>query len=336
MKITDIQLNLPSEQSPMDRNGLFGSLETLTRREQQGHSKTHRRAKPMNGPMIVLSFAAFTVAGISLFALVTVLAMKSILVPEMNQSRVDLGYPSVQQQVGAGGEEGEINVADFQTVKNKLHNFFTLASNGQAQEPIKLGEKEVNAFLQHDARLGKLRNSASVKIRKNRVQTFFDINVGDSKFMDSEPIILKGVGSFRVGMHSRQLQLAVDSLRVNNKNLHRWMHRIHNSSVRQMASNGLKRIAKIPMGWLGKDVKVSTSVKSVKAFLTLSNDSTGDMFDAISYQGNGIMNAIAEPFQKHALNRLFKVHSRLHDLALSLDRVEVNDGFIILYPRLAQ
>jgi hypothetical protein len=335
MNITDKQLNLPSHQPPMDRSGLYGALETLTRREQYDHFNTQPRSKRMNGAMILLSFAAFTVAGIALFALVTVLVMKSVLVPQMNHSHIDLDYPSVQQPVGAGEGAGN-DAADFQIVKSKLHQFFTLASTGQAQEPIRLGEKEVNAFLKHDDRLGKLRDSASVKIRKNRVQTFFDVNVGDSKFMGNEPISIKGIGSFRVGMHSGQLQLAVDSLRVNNKDMHRWMHRIHNSSVRQMASNGLKRIAKIPMGWLGKDVKVSTSVKSVKAFLTLSSDSTGDMFDAVSYQGNGIMNVIAEPFQKHALNRLFKVHSRLHDLALSLDRVEVNDGFIILYPRMVQ
>jgi hypothetical protein len=324
--------NLSSSQSRQNQSGIYGSLETLTRREQQDHPTVGGRVKRLNGTMVLLSFTAFTVAGIALFALVTVLVMKSVLVPEVSQSKVALDYPSINNRVLAGDE---VTDEEFRSIKSKLHSFFTDASAGKTQKPIKLGEREVNAFLKHDRRLGKLVNTTSVKIRNNRVQTFFDIKMGDAKFMGNEPISVKGAGLFRVGMHGGQIQLAVDSLRVNHKNMHRWMHRIHNSSIRQMASNGLKRMAKIPMGWIGKDVKISTSTKAVKTFMTLSNDSTGDMFESISYQGNGILNVIVEPFQKHALNRLFKVHSRLHDLALSLDRVEVSDGFIVLYPRMA-
>jgi hypothetical protein len=128
----------------------------------------------------------------------------------------------------------------------------------------------------------------------------------------------------------------MDSLRIHNQNMHRWLNRIHNSSMRQMASNGLKRIVKSPTGWLGNDLKVLTPANSVNAFLPLSIASNGDMFEAMSYRGNGMMNVIAEPFQKPALNRLFKVHSRSLDLALSLDRVEVSDGFVVLYPRVVQ
>ncbi len=324
------QPNLISQQPDLQQSGLYGSLETLTRHEQRDQHVIESRPKRINPSMILLSFAAFTLAGISLFALVTVLVMKSVLVPEMNQSKVELGFSSTQEQLNP---EEEIKFEEFKVVKDKLHQFFTLASAGNAQKPIRLGEREVNAFLKHDTRLGNLRDSASVKIHKNRVQTFFDINIGDSKFFGSDPIHVKGSGAFRLGMHGGQIRLAVDSLNVNHKNFHRWLHRIHNSSVRQMASNGLKRIANIPLGWLGKDVKISSSTKSVKANLALSKDSTGDMFESIIYQGNGIMNVIAEPVQKRALNRLFRVHSRLHDLALALDRVEVNDGFIVLYPR---
>lgn len=79
---------------------------------------------------------------------------------------------------------------------------------------------------------------------------------------------------------------------------------------------------------------VGTGTKPVKIHLTFSDDPTGEMFESISYQGNSVMNSIFGPLQKHTFNRIFKVHSRLHDLALALNRVEVNDGHIILYPRM--
>ena len=323
-------MNLSESPSNHSQHGLFGSLETLTRCEQHDKSKTPKQIKRLNGPMVLLSFATFTLAGIALFALVTVFVMKSVLVPEVGQSNEPLSSSFVQSEVITGED---ILEEEFQNVKGKLHSFFTIAAAGKAKQPIRLGEREVNAFLKHDLRLGKLRNTASITINNSRVQTFFDVNLGDAKFFGNEPMGVRGTGSFRLGMQKGQLQVAVDSLRVNHKDMHRWMNRIHNSSVRQMATTGLKRIANIPLGWLGKGMKLSRSSKAVKAYLTFSKDTTGDMFESISYQGNGILNVIAEPFQAAALNRLFKVHSRLHDLVLSLDRVEVSDGYIILYPR---
>jgi len=54
----------------------------------------------------------------------------------------------------------------------------------------------------------------------------------------------------------------------------------------------------------------------------------------MSFQEDGILNSLAEPVQLFAINELFDVHSRLRDLVKALDRVEVADGAITLYPKL--
>ncbi|HAW02402.1 MAG TPA: hypothetical protein DHV39_09555 [Verrucomicrobiales bacterium] len=322
-----------SDQSFGNVTEVFGSLETLTRGEQQALSAAEDHQERNNGMLIFLTCGVFTMVGAGLLALISLFAVKSLFLPQMSQTDALGGYPGEYQNL-AFEDELEISATEFATVKNKLHRFFSLALNGKAQKPIKLGEKEVNAFLKYDSRLGGSRNTTLIKIKKNRIQAFFSINLMDANFLSRESIISRGNASFRAGMLDGQLQLNLDSLHVNNKNMFRWLHRIHNSSLRQTVSNGLKRIAKIPMGWIGKDVKIRTGTKPVKIYLTFSDDPTGEMFESISYQGNSVMNSIFGPLQKHTFNRIFKVHSRLHDLALALNRVEVNDGHIILYPRM--
>ena len=74
-------------------------------------------------------------------------------------------------------------------------------------------------------------------------------------------------------------------------------------------------------------------MRPILATFNLSKASTGDVFESMAFQGDGIMNMFAEPVQLFAINELFDVHSRLRDLVKSLDRVEVEDGVIMLYPR---
>ena len=322
-----------SDQSFVNVTEVFGSLETLTRGEQQALSAAEDHKERNNGTLIFLTCGVFTMVGAALLALISLFVVKSLFLPQVSQTEALGGYPGEYQNL-AFEDELEISATEFANVKSKLHRFFSLALSGKAQKPIKLGEKEVNAILKYDSRLGGSRNTTLVKIKKNRIQAFFNINLMDANFLSRESIISRGNASFRAGMLDGQLQLNLDSLHVNNKNMLRWLHQIHNSSLRQTASNGLKRIAKIPMGWIGKDVKIRTGTKPVKIHLTFSDDPTGEMFESISYQGNSVMNSIFGPLQKHTFNRIFKVHSRLHDLALALNRVEVNDGHIILYPKM--
>lgn len=330
---TDTLPSPNSDQSFGNVTEVFGSLETLTRGEQQALSAAQDHEERNNGMLIFLTCGVFTMVGLALLALISLYGVKSFFLPQMSQTGALGGHPGEYQNL-AFEDELEIPTTEFATVRSKLHRFFSLALSGKAQKPIKLGEKEVNAFLKHDSRLGGLRNTTLIKIKNKRIQAFFDINLMDANFLSREPIISRGNASFRAGMVDGQLQLNLDSLRLNNKNMFRWLHRIHNSSLRQVVSNGVKRIAKIPMGWIGKDVRIPATTKPVKIYLTLSDDPTGEMFESISYQGNGVMNSIFGPLQKHTLNRIFKVHSRLHDLALALNRVEVTDGHIILYPRM--
>ena len=313
---------------------VFGSLETLTRGEQQALFAAEDHQERNNGTLIFLTCGVFTMVVAALLALISLFVVKSLFLPQMSQTEVSGAYPAEHQNLGLE-DEREILATEFATVKSKLHRFFSLALSGKAQKPIKIGEQEVNAFLKYDSRLGGLRNTALIKIKKNRIHAFFNINPMNANFLSRESIISRGNASFRIGMLDGQLQLTLDSLHINNKNMLRWLHRIHNSSLRQTASNGLKRIAKIPMGWIGKDVKIRTGTKPVKMYLTFSDDPTGEMFESISYQGNSVMNSIFGPLQKYTFNRIFKVHSRLHDLALALSRVEVNDGHILLYPQMS-
>jgi hypothetical protein len=323
----------PFDQSFGNVTEVFGSLETLTRGEQQALSAAEDHQERNNGALIFLTCGVFTMVVAALLALISLFVVKSLFLPQMSQTEASGGYPAEHQNLVFEGERG-ISATEFATVKSKLHTFFSLALNGKAQKPIKLGEKEVNAFLKYDSRLGGLRNTALIKIKKNRIQAFFDINPVNTNFLSKESIISRGNASFRVGMLDGQLQLTLDSLHINKKNMLRWLHRIHNSSLRQTVSNGLKRIAKIPLSWIGKDVKIPTGIKPVKIYLTFSDDPTGEMFESISYQGNGVMNSIFGPLQKYTFNRVFTVHSRLHDLALALNRVEVNDGHILLHPKM--
>jgi hypothetical protein len=226
---------------------------------------------------------------------------------------------------------------EFQLVKNKFHSFFANAETGKSIQPLVISEKELNSFLKHDRRLGVLCDTISAQIKDGHIHTVFDINLGSLSLLGDSQSRLKGMGSFRIGMYGSELKVAVESLNVNNSSVLKWMQYAHNTKVRDLAKNGLKSIASIPLKMLGKaGFQSKSSSEPVLATFDLSRQSTGNVFEALNYQGDGALNWLAEPVQLFTLNELFDVHSRLRDLVNALDRVEVVDGLIHLYPRNAR
>ena len=160
------------DQSFGNATEVFGSLETLTRGEQQALSAAEDHQERNNGTLIFLTCGVFTMVAASLLALISLFVVKFLFLPQMSQTEALGGYPAEHQNL-AFEDEFEISATEFATVKSKLHRFFSLALSGKAQKPIKLGEKEVNAILKYDSRLGGSRNTTLIKIKKKPDSGFF-------------------------------------------------------------------------------------------------------------------------------------------------------------------
>ena len=145
---------------------------------------------------------------------------------------------------------------------------------------------------------------------------------------------LKGMGTFRVDLYAGELKVAIESLNINNRSIYRWLYYRHNMGVGELAKSGMNKLVNVPLKLLvEKGLRAVGDMRPILATFNFSKASTADDFESMAFRGDRIMNVFAEPVQLFAINQLFDAHSRLRDLVKSLDRVEVEDGVIMLYPR---
>lgn len=317
---------------------VYGSLESLSR-SKQGQPPVGPQ-KFFNGWVFLSVFGGGAVTVLLVLGMIAMIAVKwsDFSGQELSHSREAnlnrISALSVDKRSDHIQGQETISEVDFEEVKGKMHQFFTKASSNEGPEPLVISERELNAILKHDRRLGALHNTVSARIQNGRILTSFDIKLGRISMLGNQDARLNGIGSFRIGMYGNQLKVAVDSLKVNNSSLYQWMQYAHNMGIADLAKSSLKSVANVPLRLLGKEgFRTRNTSKSVSAIFNISNGSTGDVFKSMNYKGDGALNWLAEPVQLYTLNELFDVHSRLRDLVKSLERVEVTDKVIKLYPR---
>jgi hypothetical protein len=316
-----------------EKGAVYGSLESLPRSAQQETHSIRFSPKLFNGWVFLSVFGG---GALSVFVVLGVFAM---MVMKWTQTSAPSTYSSrsktTQQASNQSVVEGSpVMVEDFKEIKGKVHKFFSMADLKQSKQPLVITERELNAILKHDTRLGVLHDTMSARIKDGKIQAIFDIKFGGLSLFGNSEGRLKGMGTFRVGLYADQLKVAVDSLKVNNSSMSKWMHFVHNMGMGDLVKSGMKKIANMPLRLVGKQgFQTTGALKPILATLDISKASTGNVFESMSFQGDGILNSLAEPVQLFAINELFDVHSRLRDLVNALDRVEVADGVITLYPK---
>ena len=316
-----------------EKGTVYGSLESMPRSVQQETHSTHFSPRLFNGWVFLSVFGG---GALSVFVVLGVFAMMVMKWTHTSASSTYTSRSKTAQQSTTQSivEGGPVLVEDFKEIKGRVHNFFTLAGQNESTQPLVITERELNAILKHDTRLGILHDTMTARIKDGKIQAIFDIKFGGMSLFGSSDGRLKGVGSFRIGLYADQLKVAIDALHINNSSMSWWMHYVHNMGLRDLAKSGMKKIANVPLKLLGKQgFRTTGDLKPVLATLNISKASTGNVFESMSFQGNGFLNSLAEPVQLFAINELFDVHSRLRDLVNALDRVEVADGVITLYPK---
>ena len=319
-----------------EKGAVYGSLESLPRSAQQETHSIRFSPKLFNGWVFLSVFGG---GALSVFVVLGVFAM---MVMKWTQNSAPSAYSSrskaTQQSSAQSVVEGNsVMLEDFREIKGKVHKFFTVADLEQSTQPLVITERELNAILKHDTRLGVLHDTMSARIKDGKIQAIFDIKFGGMSLFGNSERRLKGMGTFQVGLYADQLKVAVDSLKVNNSSMSMWMNFVHNMGMGDLVKSGMKKIANMPLRLLGKQgFQTTGDLKPILATLNVSKASTGNVFESMSFQGDGIFNRLAEPVQLYAINELFDVHSRLRDLMNALDRVEVADGVITLYPKISR
>lgn len=310
---------------------VYGSLESLPRSAQQD-AKVRKLTPKLFNPWVFLSvFGGGALSVLVVFGIFAMMVVKWSYFPSTFTTQ---GQHSRQNSAQRVSEKNVIAEDEFKVVKGKIHQFFSLVDQNKTLQPLIISERELNAILKHDKRLGTLHDTMTARIQGGRIKTVFNINLGGLSFFGGSDGRLKGMGTFRVGLYADELKLAIESFKVNNRSLHRWLHYMHNMGLGDLAKSGVKKLANFPLRFLGKsEFRTVGNMQPILATLSISNASTGNVFESVSFQGKGILNMFAEPVQLFTINKLFDVHSRLRDLVKALDRVEVVDGVIMLYPR---
>lgn len=317
-----------------DQGGtVYGSLESLPRSAQQD-VQIRRPVPKFFNPWIFLS--VFGGGALSVLVVCGIFAAMMVRWTHFSTPSKDIYQGGVTKQLSVlkVAEERGLANDEFKVVKGKLHQFFSSTDLTATSQPLMITESELNAILKHDTRLGLLHDTITARIKDGRIQTAFDIKFGGLSLFGGTEGRLKGMGTFRVGLYAGELKVAIESLNINNRSMYRWLHYVHNMGVGELAKSGMKKLVNVPLKLLGeKGLRTAGDMRPILATFNLSKASTGDVFESMAFQGDGIMNMFAEPVQLFAINELFDVHSRLRDLVKSLDRVEVEDGVIMLYPR---
>ena len=120
---TDTLPSPNSDQSFGNVTEVFGSLETLTRGEQQALSAAQDHEERNNGMLIFLTCGVFAMVGLALLALISLYGVKSFFLTQMSQTGALGGHPGEYQNL-AFEDELEIPTTEFATVRSKLHRFF--------------------------------------------------------------------------------------------------------------------------------------------------------------------------------------------------------------------
>jgi hypothetical protein len=311
---------------------IYGSLEFLTREQQrkihnsivsESASRSHVRSWMMvSFSGLVALFFLFILVGAPLIYWLTLPELQE-LASENSINEDAVVYSQVQPPVRQ----------EFLEVKGKLHKFFTSALSGQAADPLVITEREINAILIHDHRLGLLCNKVFVRIINGRIQTSFDLNLGNLGPFWKGDANVKGIGDFRLALKGRELRVVVDALKVNHKNLHHMMHRLHNVNLSAYAKDAVRHSLGKCLTLLGLEVGQPRLIaRPVLTTFNISPDSTRNIFSSMNHPGKGVLNWATSPPQLFLANRIFSFHSRIHDLLLSLDKIQITNGSIILYP----